>query len=157
MSTNSTTVNSHSATWSEAKELYVQLLHFFYDQNEELKAKSIALSLLRVIDSLDPSSKTLIGNEYRALIAEVDGDVEGAIRYREAWVKMVDKFTKKKKLQELALTADDYSDQLDLLAVLYCQSGRLSEAEVIINKSASVCLEAGIPFDGKDVLKEIKM
>jgi len=142
--------------WPEAKSLYVRLLHSFYERNELAKSKSIALSLLRMIDLLDPLSTTLPGNEYRALIAEIDGDLDEAIRYREVLVKKIDEYAKAKRLQDLALKPDDYADQLDLLAALYCENGRLSEAEAAISKSEKFCAEAGIPFDGKDVRKQIE-
>jgi hypothetical protein len=156
MRTKNQTSESNSVNWSEAKNLYVRLLHSFYERNEIAKSKSFALSLLRMIDSLDPLGKTLPGNEYRALIAEIDGDIEGAIHYREVLVKLIDKYARVKRLQDLALNPDEYADQLDLLAILYCQNGRLTEAEATIKKSERICLEAGILFDGKDVRKQIE-
>src|ERR1700684_785086 len=87
--------------WSEAKSLYVRLLHSFYERNELAKSKSIALTLLRLIDVLDPSSTSLPGNEYRALIAEVDGDLDDAIRYREVLVKKIDEYARSNRLQVL--------------------------------------------------------
>jgi hypothetical protein len=155
-----TTKNKNNGTdkvkWAEAKNLYVQLLQSFYERNEKAKTKSFALSLLRLIDTLDPSSKTLPGNEYRALIAEIDGDVDEAIRYREVLVSKIDEYARTHRLKDIAIEPGDYADQLDLLAILYCQSGRLSDAETAIEKSASICQEAGVPFDGKDVLKQIE-
>jgi hypothetical protein len=150
------TMNDNQSSWVKAKDLYVKLLETFYDRFETLKAKSYALSLLRLVDELDPLSKTLPGTEYRALIAEVDDDIAAAIRYREELVDKIDDFLKKRRLEELAMKPADYSDQLDLLACLYCQSNRLAEAEATVEKSASVCRSAGIPFDGEDVRKQIK-
>jgi hypothetical protein len=156
MTTNSAMIVADTEKWSKAKDLYLRLLQCFYERNETMKSKSIALSLLRVIDSLDPSSTTLPGNEYRALIAEVDGDIDAAIQHREFLVDTIGKYAESGTLSKLASKPDEYADQLDLLASLYCQNGRLSEAEEAISKSQKFCEASGLQFDGEDIRREIE-
>ncbi len=150
------TLATNTVKWAEAKDLYVRLLHSFYERNEIAKSKSLALSLLRIIDALDRSAKTLPGLEYRALIAEIDNDIDGAIRYRETFVNKIDEFVRLRPLQDLVLEPIEYADHLDLLALLYCQGGLLDKAEETIHKSAKYCEENRIPFDGRDVQKQIE-
>jgi tetratricopeptide (TPR) repeat protein len=147
--------HTKAADWPEAKNLYLRVLRHFYEREEPEKAVPLALSLLRLLDRLDPAATTLPGNEYRAVIAELDNDLQAAIRYRETVIAMLDGLATKHRLNQAGLSASDYSDQLDLLAILYRRSGRLQDAKAAIEKSASLCREANVKFDGADVQKDI--
>jgi tetratricopeptide (TPR) repeat protein len=153
MTTNQPTPDT--AGWPRARELYLKILHHFYDRDEPARAVPAALSLLRLLDRLDPAATTLPGNEYRAVIAELDGDLPSAISYREAVVRMLDELAAARRLAETGVSAADYSDQLDLLAILYRRANRLQDAKAVIERSAAVCQKAGVDFDGADVQKDI--
>jgi hypothetical protein len=144
------------AEWVRAKSLYLEVLHQFYERGRPAQAMPAALSLLRLLDRLDPAAGTLPGNEYRAVIAELDGDLADAIRYRETVVRQLDELASDQRLTAAAFTAEEYADQLDLLATLYHRAGRLPEAEAVSERSAAVCREAGIEFDGADVRESIR-
>src|SRR5258707_9827365 len=48
----------------------------------------------------------------------------------------------------------DLSDRLDLLAMLYRDSGNLSKAISALEESKRLCDEHGVKFDGYDILEE---
>ena len=49
---------------------------------------------------------------------------------------------------------DDLSDRLDLLAVLYHDSGNMDKALSTLEDSKRLCGEHNIKFDGEDILEE---
>ncbi len=142
--------------WPAAKRLYDKVLDTFYGKRDITRAAPHALRLLRALDRLDPAARTLPGNEYRAVIAEVDGDIEGAIRHRLREIRMFDRLIKAGRLSTARLGMDEYADRLDLLAALYLDAGQLDLAEKTIRRSEAVCRGAGIPFDGKDIKADIE-
>ncbi len=144
-----------AAGWPEAVALHDQLLDYFYDDLRPTKAFPIALKLQRLIDRLDPAAETLPGNEYRAVIAELDGDLPAAIRHREWVIAQMERLHADGQLSTARFGVDDLSDQLDLLASCLLEAGRVRDAKRVIARSERLCRESDIPFDGGDVKADI--
>lgn len=143
------------AGWPEAKGLFHELLDYFYDDFRPTKAYPVALKLQRLLDRLDPAAESLPGNEYRAVIAELDGDLPAAIRHREWVVEQMERLHATGQLASAHLAPDDLSDQLDLLASCLLEAGRVRDAKRAITRSERLCREADIPFDGEDIKADI--
>ena len=143
------------AEWPDAVILCDQLLDFFYDDLRPTKAFPVALKLQRMLDRLDPTAESLPGNEYRAVIAELDGDLPAAIRHREWVVEHMERLHTGGRLASAQLAPDDLPDQLDLLASCLLAAGHVRDAKRVIARSERLCREADIPFDGGDIKADI--
>jgi hypothetical protein len=94
------------------------------------------------------------------LIAEARGELDRAIEHREHEIALI------RKLRRSAATSpswefilhgyqvSDFSDRLDLLALLYWEAGDLDKAVMTLRKSARWCKEHCIRFDGRSVLRD---
>ena len=137
--------------WPQAVGLYQSLLRHFYARNDTAKAAPLALRLLRALDRLDPKAKSLPGNEYRAVIAEVDGDYPSAVAYRVRELRMLDRLARSGQLPTVGLTWSDLADRLDLLAIAYQNAGQLDRAWAAIERSERLCTEHDLEFEGRAI------
>lgn len=142
--------------WHEIADLYHEVLDLYYGKNNPTKAAPIALRLLRLLDKHDPKAETMIGLSGRWLTADLDGDIEETIRYREKELAVLRKHIRKGILKTEALHADEFSDRLDMLAEDYLEVDRYADALAALAESEAFCKKHGIPFDGKDVRADVK-
>ena len=148
--------------WDEIDYLYHKLLYWLYDQGDPAKAKPFAERLERLLARAPSSRGTIRGEECRSLICELKQDLPGAIKHREEEVRLIE------RLHQLACDspswhyvqsqydARDLSDRLDLLAILYHDSGDLEKAIGTLQESKQLCKREGILFDGEDLLQEYR-
>jgi hypothetical protein len=144
--------------WHEVEDVYLDALDGF-NRGKTVKAIRLALHLARLLEKLDPHCESLLGMAGRALIAELDGDYQEAIRYRKlelAGVKKLLAEVKPDVLEAIKMDASDYSDRLDLLACVYLDAGQYDDALAALAESEAFCQEHGIPFDGKDIRADVK-
>ncbi len=148
--------------WDEIVYLYHKLLYWLYDREDTRKALSFGNRLERLVERVDPGHEAILGQECRSLISEAKGDLPNAIRYRENEIRMM------KRLQQISIAYDpstreymlrqrgydDLSDRLDLLAILYHDSGDLDRAIRTLRDSKRFCEKHEIPFDGQDLLED---
>lgn len=142
--------------WHEIRDLYDQVLELFYEKQQPAKALAPALRLLRLLDKHDPNAEALLGMSGRWLVAELDGDIEEAVRWREKEITLLRKHIAAGLLERGALDADEFSDRLDLLALSYLDLKRHKDALTALAESEAFCKEHNIPFDGKSIRADVR-
>ena len=142
-------------TWPRAVELFQKMLYHFYRRSDRPRAIPYGLKLLRALHHLDPRAASIPGNEYRAVIAELDEDLADAIRYRLREIRLYEKLIRRGQLESSQLTWDRYADRYDLLASLYMDAREWDKACAAIRKSERICQEHEIPFDGEALKADI--
>lgn len=142
------------------ESLYHELLRAFYELEDRPRSREVADRLAEKLAASPTIAKSIFGEEIRSLLAELDGDLDEAIRSREGEVRKI------LELQSMSRGTPgwsyvarkyndaDLSDRLDLLAMLYAEQGDLSRAITILKESENYCRSHEIPFDGKDLLEE---
>ena len=144
--------------WREIDDVYHQLLYWYYDRENLQKARPIARRLERLLSEVNP--QTILGESAWALVLECKGDLHGALQHRQNEIRLM-----RRLLQISAKASDpkaflkhydftDLSDRLDLLAILYRDTGNLEQAIKILRQSKSLSKNHGIPFDGKNLLED---
>jgi hypothetical protein len=125
-----------------------------------VRARAFAERLARLLSKVSPGHDAIFPEECWSLICEAKEDLPGAIKYRENEVRLL------KRLHEIARPTeqqeailrlyryDDLSDRLDLLAVLYHDSGKVDKAIDTLLESKQVCEKHGVKFDGEDILQD---
>ena len=147
---------------ADAEALYFELLKWFYDKADAIRARAVAARLREVLASLPEFAQSIRGEEVRSLIAELDDDLATAIRSREAEIRKI------LELHSLSLNSPswatvkrlydfgDVSDRLDLLAILYDKSGDAARALATLLESKQYCQAHGVPFEAQDLLDELE-
>jgi hypothetical protein len=144
----------------EIDYLYHKLLYWLYDRDERSKALAFCGRLEQLLDKESGEQATIRAEECRSLICESRGDLPGAIRSRENEIRLIERLhALTRGTPSWATIRRDYdygdlSDRLDLLAVLYHDSGRLDRAIGTLRESKRLCAAHRIPFDGQDLLDE---
>jgi hypothetical protein len=149
-----------ATTWDEIGYLYDKLLYWLYQRQKVERARPYAARLERLLPTADPHHEAIRGEECWSLVYETNGDRQKAIKHRQNEIRLI------RRLHECARAAhnervirkaygyDDLSDRLDLLAVLFHDSGDLERALRTLYESRQLCKQHGINFDGDDILKE---
>ncbi len=140
--------------------LYHKLLYWLYERHDAARARAFAERLARLLSRASRSDEAIVPEECRSLICEARGDLPGAIKHRENEIRLM------KRLHAISRTSPqredllrlhgygDLSDRLDLLAVLYHESGQQDRAIATLQDSKRLCEESGIAFDGEDLLRD---
>ena len=89
-------------------------------------------------------------------VAEVAGDLKKAIRYRQREIETLRKLSQSDVPELARVKHEEVSDSLDLLAIHYWDLGNLPKALKILEQSKRYCEEHGIPFDGQDIVDEVR-
>ncbi len=146
----------------EVETLYASLIDAFYDRGDRERARQIATELQHTLNNRPDVADSIRGEEIRSLIAELDGNLQEAIRRREREIRKI------LELHGLAYGKPgwayvfrqydygDVSDRLDLLASLYANVGDWERAIATLRGSKTYCDGHGIPFDGQDLLDEFE-
>jgi tetratricopeptide (TPR) repeat protein len=142
--------------WHEIRDLYYKVLELVYEKEDRTKALAPALRLLRLLDKHDPNAEAMLGMSGRWLVAELDGDIEEAVRWREKEISLLRDRIATGLLETGALEADEFSDRLDLLALNYLHLKRYDDALAVLAESEAFCKNHNIPFDGKDIRADVK-
>jgi tetratricopeptide (TPR) repeat protein len=146
----------------EVETLYNSLIDTFYDRGDRERARQIATELQLTLNNRPDVADSIRGEEIRSLIAELNGNLQEAIRRRECEIRKI------LELHSLACGSPgwayvfrqydygDVSDRLDLLASLYANVGDWERAIATLRESKAYCEGHGIPFDGQDLLDEFE-
>jgi hypothetical protein len=152
--------NATKSPADELDKLYVELLHFFYEEEDRARAAQVAERLEAALRDRPDFADSIRGEEVRSLLAELHGDLSNAIRSREREVRKI------LELHSLAVNTpswdyvqrqydySDVSDRLDLLAMLYAEQGDIESAIRTLHESRQFCESHHVPFDGQDLLEE---
>ncbi len=155
MATKVDSTTDTAAVWRDIDDLFHQLLDL-YGRGRSGKAFPLALRLLRLLDEHDPVAETLLGMSGRWLVAELDGDLEGAIRYRERELVALRRHIANELIENGGLEPDEFADRLDLLASSYLDAKRYDDALRALTESEEFCAQHAIPFDGKEIRADVK-
>jgi tetratricopeptide (TPR) repeat protein len=146
--------------WDEIDYLYHKLLYWFYEREDRRRALPFAERLERLLEKTAADRDVILGEECRSLIAELRGDLAGAIRHRQREIRLI------RRLHALVRDTPhgdftlrhfghgDLSDRLDLLAMLYHDKGDLEKSIKTLIQSRDLCKRHGIDFDGEDLLRQ---
>jgi hypothetical protein len=142
----------------EINYLYDKLLYWLYQRADPAKARPYARRLEQLLARWDRDHGAIFGEECWSLVHETNGDLSRAIEARKNEVRLIGRLYEislGKPYEEFALKGygyDDWSDRLDLLAILYHDNGDLDKAIATLQKSKKLCEAHGIAFDGEDLL-----
>jgi tetratricopeptide (TPR) repeat protein len=146
--------------WQEVDDLYHKLLYWYYDRENLKEARRIARQLEGKLSAATFDRQTILHEGAWSLVLECKGDLLGAIKHREKEIRLI------KRLLQISLKSlnpnailkyydySDLSDRLDLLAILYHDTGNLEQARKILRQSKRLCVTHQIPFDGQDLLDD---
>jgi hypothetical protein len=140
--------------------LYDKLIYWLYLRQDSRRARPFADRLEQRLAAASQEPESIFAEECRSLVHEAKGDLANAMKHREREIRLIRRLH---QLAQNAAEADfifrqysyaDLSDRLDLLAVLYHDSGRLDKALGTLQESRQLCEQHGIPFDGQDLFDE---
>jgi hypothetical protein len=146
--------------WDEIGYLYDKLLYWLYQRADAGKARLFAQRLELLLPKVTSEHQGIFGEECWSLLYEAKGDLPNAIKHRENEVRLIRRLheisrnSRHEDLVHKRYGPADLSDRLDLLAVLWHDSGHLDEALSLLNESKQVCKKHGIKFDGEDIYQE---
>lgn len=149
-----------ATAWDEIGYLYDKLLYWLYQREDSARARAYATRLERLVSRADPRQEAIFGQECSSLVCEALGDHGKAIEHRENEIRLIRKLhavSRDIRSHESSLKAYswvDLSDRLDLLAILYHDSGALQKAIATLRESKQLCTSHGLRFDGDDILQE---
>lgn len=144
----------------EMQYLYDKLLYWLYQRQDARRGRRFSDRLARVLVKANPEPESIFSAECRSLVHEAKGDLAKAIEHRVEGIRRIRQLhdipqdTPQKEYIFRLYGYDDLSDRLDLLAVLYHDSGQLDKALATLVESKRLCKQHGIPFDGEDLMKE---
>jgi hypothetical protein len=147
--------------WDEIRYLREKLLYWLYDRQQQERAHSYARRLQALLKQADPKQESILGQECRSLLSELEGDLHAAIRLREDEIRKIRRLRRiSENTPQWDLACKGYghnalSDRLDLLAFLYDQIGETRKAVLLLEESKAYCQQHGIPFDAQDGLDEL--
>src|SRR5262249_26052563 len=139
--------------WDEITYLYHKILHWFYPLRDRSKALRFCKRLEVLLKKVASSHEAIFGEECWSLLYEVKGDLPKAITYRKSELKLIKKLWKiseKSPSRDYVLQRYDYSDfsdRLELLAILYHDAGDLDRAIDVLEESKRFCEAHQIRFD----------
>jgi tetratricopeptide (TPR) repeat protein len=142
--------------WKEIDYLYHKALYWWFEREDRRRAFLYAERLRPLLEREDARSEAILGAASRALIAELDGNLNDAIRHRIHEIELIRRLNEIGGPPSILFGPDDIADRLDLLAILYWHSGELEKAEQTLEESRRLCEQHKIPFDGTDLLKDVR-
>ncbi len=146
--------------WDEVQYLRLKLLYWLYERESLRKARAFGGRLERLLDAISPDESAILAEECRSLLWEARGDLSKAILHRENEVRLMRRLhevSQGKSWEYIARHGRGYdalSDRLDLLAVLYHDSGDRRQALALLRESKRLCVAHGIAFDGEDLMED---
>jgi tetratricopeptide (TPR) repeat protein len=146
--------------WDEIGYLYDKLLYWLYEREDFDKSRPYADRLLRLLPKASPNHEGIFGEECWSLAYEAKGDLRKAIKHRENEIRLIERLHKISvgtPHESVALRNygyQDWSDRLDLLAMLHHDVGHLERALAILRQSRRLCERHGVRFDGEDLVEQ---
>jgi hypothetical protein len=142
--------------------VYEKMLYWFYHAGNRSRALRFSSRLEKLLKTEDADQGSIIGQQARALLAELHEDHRQAITHRNNVVRLIRRLwtisvgTPGEATCRRAYGASDLTDQLDLLAIAYHDAGDLKRAVATLLESQRVCHEHGVRFDGDELLQEYR-
>jgi hypothetical protein len=145
--------------WDELKYIFSKILYWYYNRANHRKAfeyRSRFKELLETLAAKHPQAIFL--EECWSVLHELDGKLQRAIEHREREIGLILglwKASENTPVREHALDGygvDAVCDRLELLALLYHQSGNADRAIVLLVESRRLCESTGLPFEGNELL-----
>jgi hypothetical protein len=146
--------------WDEIGYLHDKLLYWLYHRGNVAKSRHYAARLAPLLSSVTSDHEAIFGEECWSLVYETKGDLPKAIVHRENEIRLIRRLyeiSSGTRHEEVALNSYGYADlrdRLDLLAVLYHDSGHLEKALNTLRESRQLCRRHGVKFDAATILRE---
>ncbi len=146
--------------WDEIGYLHDKLLYWLYQRADPKKLRLYGPRLERLLLTAVLGHDAILGEECWSLIHEAKGELPAAIDSRKNEIRLIRRLHALSRGLPYEATAikdygyDDLSDRLDLLAVLYHDSGDPGKAIATLQESKKLCQEHGLEFDADDMLQE---
>jgi hypothetical protein len=150
-----------ASSHQDVETLYLKLLKRYYEEGDREKAKPLADEIEALLAASPVEAHSIRGEEIRSIIADLRGNLAAAIQSREAEIrKILELQTRTLNTPHWSFISQHYgfsdvSDRLDLLAILYDQSGELDRAIATLQESKDYCALHSIEFDAQDLLTEL--
>jgi hypothetical protein len=147
--------------WDELKYLYQKILYWYFcrdDREEALKFRDRFEGLLSELASRHPDG--IFIEECWSILYDLDRELHQAIEHREREIELILRLWRDSEntpAREHTLHrygVDAFADRLELLAILYHDSGNLESAIVRLVESKRLCEAAGLPFGGNELLTD---
>jgi hypothetical protein len=133
--------------WDEIEYLYAKAAYWAHHRDMPKKAERFLPRLKRLVSRHDRNHEAILGVECMALISDLDGDLEREIYWSEFLINMLRKALKKISTKELGRNWGDVRDQMEILACLHSEAGRMDRALATVRKCDGLCKAHNIPFD----------
>lgn len=138
------------------------MLDGMYGGRGRKRLPAVADRLEKLLNAEASDHQAILGEACWSLLCELRGDLTSAISYRRNEVRLIRKLWRSAEqspeaTRRVIMKHYDYSDladRLDLLAILYHDSGQLKKALRTLWQCREFCEIIGIKFDGKDLLRE---
>jgi plasmid stabilization system protein ParE len=144
----------------EVSRLYDKLVYWLYERADPRHARSYADRLEQLLPSLGPETESIFAEECRSLVHEGRGHLAKAIKHRRQEIRLI------RRLHQLVRTTPgaefalrqysyaDLRDRLELLAMLYHDSGQMGKAIDALRESKRLCERHGLRFAAEQMLRE---
>jgi hypothetical protein len=148
------------STGDEFSYLHERLLYWFYERGNRARALTLSGRLSTLLAQDDPGQESILGQECRALLAELHQDLPLAIHHRESEVEKILKLWSTSRDHPLPPSVaerygiDALVDRFDLLAMLYHDVGNLDLAILTLVRSEALCEQFQVPFLGAELLRD---
>ena len=148
--------------WVELTYLYDKILYWLYDREDCCRAGEFRDRFEQLLKQHAADHEAIFGEECWSILFELDGDHHRAIQHREREIALIRRLREISKDSPLevkdyvlrAYRVENLCDRLELLSILYHDSGNLDRAIVLLAESKRLCEFAGLPFEGEDLLQE---
>lgn len=144
----------------DLEKIYLDFLRSFYEAEDLPRSRRIAKQVKIELARRPDLAESIRGDELRSMVAELDGDVASAIKYRENEIRRIlelHSLVKDSPGWTYVFSEYDYkdiSDRIDILAYLYSQIGDYGQAVELLKESQRFCASHGVVFDAEDMLEE---
>ena len=145
----------------DLEELYLDFLRFFYADENIPESRRIAKKIEMQLAQRFDLAGSIRGDELRSLIADLNGDIESAIKHRHNEIRRIfelHSLTKGTPGWDYVFKKYNYSDigdRIELLADLYARSGDFDHAINLLYESQTYCASHDLVFDAKDMLDDL--
>lgn len=140
--------------------LYDRLVYWLYERQDAKRARRVADALGKLLARFGADPESIFVEECRSLVCEAKGDLPNAIKHRENEIRLIRRLheiSQNTATKDFVLGQYDYRDlcdRLDLLAILYHDSGDLNRAIRTLEESKQLCANHELTFDSENVLRE---
>lgn len=142
--------------WDELDYVVEKVVYWLYERRNAKAAARYHRRLNALVREIGNNRVAIVGNLARGLLAEMEGDVPGAIRHRERQLKALERYFAKhaepQPHDELVLYLEFSYALYGRLGELYADSGKLDRGIQAVERYKRLCEHCHVRFRDKAVL-----